>query len=88
MERSGRQLGKAIRESVSRFLENAAGRDVIINISARLVKRQNVVVSNDKKKVAEETKATFSTSEAGQSSTDSSVSGHLYELLGKFIERP
>uniref|UniRef100_A0A915A323 Uncharacterized protein n=1 Tax=Parascaris univalens TaxID=6257 RepID=A0A915A323_PARUN len=58
MERSGRQLGKAIRESVSRFLETAAGRDVTINISARLVKRQNAVVSNDNKKVAVETKAT------------------------------
>ncbi|KAM3719620.1 putative BRISC complex subunit [Dirofilaria immitis] len=41
MERSIRNIKQILRENVTRFLENADGREVIVNVTARLVKKQN-----------------------------------------------
>ncbi|MCP9261519.1 hypothetical protein DINM_004875 [Dirofilaria immitis] len=41
MERSIRNIKQILRENVTRFLENADGREVIVNVTARLVKNGN-----------------------------------------------
>lgn len=40
MERSGKNMKQVLRENVARFLEHADGREVIINVTARLVKKR------------------------------------------------
>ncbi|CAG9532056.1 unnamed protein product [Cercopithifilaria johnstoni] len=41
MERSVRNIKQILRENVAYFLEHADGREVIVNVTARLVKKQN-----------------------------------------------
>uniref|UniRef100_A0A1I8ENU5 Uncharacterized protein n=2 Tax=Wuchereria bancrofti TaxID=6293 RepID=A0A1I8ENU5_WUCBA len=41
MERSVRNIKEMLRENVARFLEHADGREVIVTVKARLVKKQN-----------------------------------------------
>lgn len=40
MERSVRNIKQMLRENVARFLEHADGREVIVNVTARLVKKR------------------------------------------------
>ncbi|VDN94305.1 unnamed protein product [Brugia pahangi] len=41
MDRSVKSIREMLRENVARFLEHANGREVIITVTARLVKKQN-----------------------------------------------
>ncbi|VDK72671.1 unnamed protein product [Litomosoides sigmodontis] len=41
MERSVGNIKEMLRENVARFLEHADGREVIVNVTARLVKKQS-----------------------------------------------
>lgn len=40
MERSVGNIKEMLRENVARFLEHADGREVIVNVTARLVKKR------------------------------------------------
>ncbi|OZC11840.1 hypothetical protein X798_01021 [Onchocerca flexuosa] len=42
MERSIANMKQILRENVARFIENANGREVIISVTARLVKKSEI----------------------------------------------
>uniref|UniRef100_A0A8R1XP32 Uncharacterized protein n=1 Tax=Onchocerca volvulus TaxID=6282 RepID=A0A8R1XP32_ONCVO len=46
MERSIVNMKQILRENIAHFLENANGREVIINVTARLVKKSEITQEN------------------------------------------